>query len=115
MLGPTSTLICSVLIVIAMVLAWPRLLRMVQAHQGPLFVMPHAIVLLLAALAAITFLVEGAMLDWGAVLLVGAGLVGEAQGGLGYMLFSVAMTAGRLGGDAVVAIATARPSCIAIT
>src|SRR5207302_2277440 len=70
---------------------------------GPLFVMPHAIVLLLAALAAITFLVEGAMLDWGALLLVGAGLVREAQGGLGYMLFSIAMTAGRLGGDAVVA------------
>jgi hypothetical protein len=98
-----STLICSVLIVIAMVLAWPRLLRMAQAQQGPLFVMPHAIVLLLAALAAITFLVEGAMLDWGALLLVGAGLVREAQGGLGYMLFSIAMTAGRLGGDAVVA------------
>src|SRR4029077_18439300 len=39
-----STLICSVLIVIAMVPAW--LLRMVQAQQGPLFVMPHAIVLL---------------------------------------------------------------------
>jgi Major Facilitator Superfamily len=98
-----STLICSVLTVIAMVLAWPRLLRMVQAQQGPLFVMPHAIVLLLAALAAITFLVEGAMLDWSALLLVGAGLVREAQGGLGYMLFSIAMTAGRLGGDAVVA------------
>jgi hypothetical protein len=65
--------------------------------------MPHAIVLLLAALAAITFLVEGAMLDWGALLLVGTGLVREAQGGLGYMLFSIAMTAGRLGGDAVVA------------
>ena len=43
------------------------------------------------------------MLDWGALLLVGAGLVREAQGGLGYMLFSIAMTAGRLGGDAVVA------------
>jgi MFS family permease len=37
------------------------------------------------------------------LLLVGAGLVREAQGGLGYMLFSIAMTAGRLGGDAVVA------------
>jgi len=98
-----STLICSTLIVIAMLMARPRLIRTAQAQQGPLFVMPHAIVLLLAALAAVTFLVEGAMLDWSALLLVGSGLVQEAQGGLGYMLFSIAMTAGRLGGDAVVA------------
>jgi predicted MFS family arabinose efflux permease len=98
-----STLICAALMVVAMAVAWPLLLRSAKTEQGPLFVMPHAIVLLLAALAAITFLVEGAMLDWGALLLVGAGLVPEAQGGLGYMLFSIAMTAGRLGGDAVVA------------
>lgn len=99
-----SCLICSGLMLIAMILAWPRLLRTAQAQQhGPLVVMPRGIVLLLAALAAVTFLVEGAMLDWGALLVVGAGLVTEAQGGLGYMLFSIAMTAGRLGGDAVVA------------
>jgi predicted MFS family arabinose efflux permease len=99
----TATLICSALMVIAMLPTWPRLLATAQGEPGPLFVMPHAIVLLLAALAAITFLVEGAMLDWSALLLVGGGLVPEAQGGLGYMLFSVAMTVGRLGGDAVVA------------
>jgi predicted MFS family arabinose efflux permease len=98
-----STLICAALMTVAMAVAWPLLLRSAKVEQVPLFVMPHAIVLLLAALAAITFLVEGAMLDWGALLLVGAGLVPEAQGGLGYMLFSIAMTAGRLGGDAVVA------------
>jgi len=98
-----ATLICAVVMAIAMALAWPRLLATAQSSQGPLFVMPHAIVLLLAALAAITFLVEGAMFDWSALLLVGRGLVPEAQGGLGYMLFSIAMTAGRLGGDAVVA------------
>ena len=102
-LGPLpSSLICSVLMLIAMVLAWPRLLRTVQPHQGPLLVMPRGIVLLLAALTAVTFLVEGAMLDWGALLLVGAGLVPAAQGGVGYMLFSIAMTAGRFCGDALV-------------
>jgi len=99
----TATLICSAVMVIAMLPTWRRLLATAQGEPGPLFVMPHAIVLLLAALAAITFLVEGAMLDWSALLLVDGGLVPEAQGGLGYMLFSVAMTAGRLGGDAVVA------------
>jgi Transmembrane secretion effector len=98
-----GSLICAMLMLITMGLAWPRLLARVQVQEGPLFVLPHGIVLLLAALAATTFLVEGAMLDWGALLVVGRGLVPDAQGGLGYMLFSIAMTAGRLGGDAVTA------------
>jgi predicted MFS family arabinose efflux permease len=99
----TATLICSVLMLIAIVLAWPRLLRSERAQDEPLFALPRGIVLLLALLAAITFLVEGAVLDWSALLLIGAGLASEAQGGTGYIVFSVAMTAGRLGGDAVVA------------
>lgn len=99
----TCTLICSVLMLIAMLVAWSRLLRSAQAQEGPLFVLPHGSVLLLALLGAITFLVEGAMLDWGALLVIGAGLLSEAQGGAGYIVFSIAMTAGRLGGDAVVA------------
>lgn len=103
-LGPFAcALNCSVLMLIAMALAWPRLLRRAQAQEGPLFVLPHGIVLLLALLAAVTFLIEGAMLDWGALLVIGKGLVSETQGGIGYIVFSIAMTAGRLGGDAVVA------------
>ena len=42
------------------------------------------------------------MLDWGALYLTGAGLVGAEQGGMGYMVFSIAMTVMRLAGDAVV-------------
>jgi predicted MFS family arabinose efflux permease len=103
-LGPLGcALTCSVLMLIAMALAWQRLLRRAQAQEGPLFVLPHGIVLLLALLAAITFLIEGAMLDWGALLVIGTGLVSAAQGGIGYIVFSIAMTIGRLGGDAVVA------------
>ncbi|MHC2626238.1 putative MFS family arabinose efflux permease [Bradyrhizobium huanghuaihaiense] len=97
------TLICSALMLAAMVVTSPRLLRSVQVQDGPLLVLPHGSVLLLALLGAITFLVEGAMLDWGALLVIGAGLVPEAQGGTGYIVFSIAMTVGRLGGDAVVA------------
>ena len=97
------TLICSVLMLVAMLVTTPRLLRSVQVQDGPLFVLPQGSVLLLALLGAITFLVEGAMLDWGALLVIGAGLVSEAQGGIGYIVFSIAMTIGRLGGDAVVA------------
>lgn len=103
-LGPLpSTLLCTVPMLIAMAVAWPRLLRAAPAQDGPLFVLPHGIVLLLALLAAVTFLIEGAMLDWGALLVIGAGLVNEAQGGIGYIVFSIAMTVGRLFGDAMVA------------
>jgi predicted MFS family arabinose efflux permease len=98
----SSTLVCSALMLATMLIAWPRLLRSVEPHEGPLFVLPHGIVVLLALLAAVTFLVEGAVLDWGALLVIGAGLVPAAQGGLGYMLFSIAMTTGRFAGDAVV-------------
>nr|WP_176937292.1 MFS transporter [Bradyrhizobium brasilense] len=97
-----STLVCSTFMMIAIVSAWPRLTATSLRQQGPLFVLPHRSVLLIAALAAITFLVEGAMLDWSALLLVGEDLLTEAHGGLGCMLFAIAMTAGRLCGDAVV-------------
>ncbi len=77
--------------------------RLLAAQGDPAsFALPRGIVLLLAGLAAVTFLVEGAILDWGALLLTGMGLVGLAQGGVGYMIFSVAMTAGRLAGDRAV-------------
>lgn len=97
-----STVVCSGLIVIAIMLAWPRLVPTAQADQGPSFVLPRSIVLLLAAVVAIAFLIDGAMLDWAALLVVGAGLAPKAQGGLAYVLFSIAMTVGRLAGDAVV-------------
>jgi MFS family permease len=82
------------------VVAWPRLL---SARGEPThFVLPHGIVLLIAGLGAAMFLAEGAMLDWGALLLIGKQLVRPEQGGVGYMLFSVAMTIGRLTGDRLV-------------
>jgi len=98
-----GTLACSALALAAMLVATPRLVASKPAQHGPLLVLPHGAVLLLAALAAIMFLVEGAMLDWSALLLTGSDRVPAAQAGIGYMLFSIAMTAGRLLGDAVVA------------
>lgn len=110
-LGPfVTTLISSALMLVAMAIIWPRLLSTVQAEDGPLFVMPRGIVVLLAALAAITFLVEGAVLDWSALLLTSEGRVEASQGGLGYMLFAIAMTAGRLCGDAITAKLGDRPT-----
>ena len=96
-----STLIASVLMVIAMAFAAPRLLRASHSENSPLIVFPHGIVLLLATLALVMFLVEAAILDWSALLVTGKGLVSEARGGLGYSIFAIAMTAGRFGGDFV--------------
>lgn len=91
------------LMVLAMVVAKSRFLHTATSADGPLFVMPRGIVLLLAVLAAVLFLVEGAMLDWSALLMTQTQLVAPEQGGMGYMLFAIAMTVGRFTGDAIVA------------
>jgi predicted MFS family arabinose efflux permease len=94
-----GTVICAILMAAAMAIAAPRLLNTSATPGGPMFVMPRGLVLVLAILAGVTFLVEGALLDWGALLITEAQLVPVAQGGIGYMIFSVTMTAGRLSGD----------------
>ncbi len=98
-----ATLICAALMLAAMLAARPRLLATRGAEDGPLFVRPQGIVLLLSILAMVTFLAEGAMLDWSALLITQGGLVDVKQGGVGYILFAIAMTAGRLLGDRLVA------------
>jgi predicted MFS family arabinose efflux permease len=95
-----ATAIASGLALVALAIAAPRLLAV--RGEPIAFVRPRGLVLLLASLAAVTFLVEGAVLDWGALLVTGMELVGLTQGGIGYMIFSVAMTAGRLAGDRAV-------------
>jgi MFS family permease len=85
------------------ILALKGLLRASHSQKTPLIVAPHGIVLLLAVLAFVMFLVEGAILDWSALLATGKGLVSEARGGLGYSMFAIAMTVGRLSGDFITA------------
>ena len=94
-----GTLLCAALMVLALCFTAPRLLSGGATPGGPLFAVPRGLVLVLAVLAAVTFLVEGALLDWSALLITQAQLVPVAQGGIGYIIFSVAMTAGRLSGD----------------
>lgn len=102
--GPVAgTVIAAILMVVTLIVAAPRFITTPKADEAPLFVVPRGIVVLLALLAALTFLTEGAILDWGALLLSGKGLMPTAQAGLGYSVFAIAMTFGRLTGDAVVA------------
>ncbi|AIF48589.1 MFS transporter [Dyella japonica A8] len=64
--------------------------------------MPHALAWLLGLLCFVSFLAEGAMLDWSAVFLRDFRGVAPASAGFGYAFFSVAMALGRLTGDRIV-------------
>jgi MFS family permease len=99
----SSTILSSILLVSLIVVALPRMLSNQERTKQPLFAIPRGIVLVIAIFAAISFLVEGALLDWSALLLVGEHLVSATHGGLGYMLFSIAMTFSRFVGDGIVA------------
>jgi predicted MFS family arabinose efflux permease len=93
----------AVMVLVAILAAWPLLMKSKAEQDGPLFAVPRGVVLLLAGLAAATFLAEGAVLDWSALLITQTGMAPVAQAGLGYIVFSIAMTAGRLVGDRVTA------------
>lgn len=97
-----GAIIASILMIATLLLVASRFIATPKADEAPLFVVPRGIVILLALLAALTFLTEGAILDWGALLLSEQGLMPTRQAGLGYSVFAVAMTFGRLTGDAVV-------------
>src|SRR5580698_3296794 len=99
----SSTILCSIILASLIVVALPRMLSNRERTKQPLFAIPRGVVLVIAIFAAISFLLEGALLDWSALLLVGEHLVSVAHGGLGYMLFSIAMTFSRFVGDSIVA------------
>ena len=68
-----------------------------------MFRWPSTTAVLLGLSCLVLFLAEGAMLDWGAVLLYSQRGVALNRAGLGYSAFSVAMVIGRLLGDRVTA------------
>lgn len=70
--------------------------------SAPLFVRPRGKVLFIGLLCFILFLTEGAMLDWSALFLTVERGLDSSKGGLGYALFSIAMTVGRLNGDRLI-------------
>jgi predicted MFS family arabinose efflux permease len=103
-IAPLASALCGGLLTLAIIGgASPGLLRIKPAGGGAAFAFPKGIVLLIAGLTAVTFLTEGAILDWSALLITSKNIVPASQGGVGYMLFSMAMTVGRLLGDAIVA------------
>jgi predicted MFS family arabinose efflux permease len=103
-LGPLqATLIAVVAILALLLIASKHLLRESGGDkEGPMFVLPRGWVMFIGLLCFIMFLAEGSMLDWSALFLTTMRGMDHNQAGLGYALFSIAMTIGRLNGDRVV-------------
>ncbi|MCL1027991.1 MFS transporter [Serratia silvae] len=103
-LGPLQATLIAVAAILALLLiASKNLLRESGGDkEGPMFVLPRGWVMFIGLLCFIMFLAEGSMLDWSALFLTTLRGMDHNQAGLGYALFSIAMTIGRLNGDRVV-------------
>lgn len=108
LLSQSFTPLAATLVVMAvmlLLLLWrlPVLIneRLHQPDQ-PWLVIPRGWVAFLGLLCFILFLAEGAVLDWGALLLLQNPEMSPAWAGLGYAVFSVAMTLGRFSGDKII-------------
>ena len=91
------------LMVLLLLCSLPTLMteRLHQPDQ-PWLVIPRGWVAFLGCLCFILVLAEGAVLDWSALLLLQSPGMSVAHAGLGYAIFSIAMTIGRLTGDKVI-------------
>lgn len=98
-----SVMLVMLLMLLLLATSLPTLMseRLHQPDQ-PWLVVPRGFVAFLGLLCFILFLAEGAVLDWGALLLLQSPDMSTAHAGLGYALFSVAMTIGRLTGDRII-------------
>ena len=101
--SPLAAALGVVALILATLAIWGRdLLPAGGAGSGPAFAWPRGVVAFVGALCFVCFLAEGAMLDWSAVFLSATKAMPAAIAGVGYASFSVAMTIGRLYGDAIV-------------
>ncbi|WNK38754.1 MFS transporter [Pantoea agglomerans] len=100
-----ASLVVMAVMLLLLLLLWrlPVLMneRLHQPDQ-PWLVIPRGWVAFLGLLCFILFLAEGAVLDWGALLLLQNPEMSPAWAGLGYAVFSVAMTLGRFSGDKII-------------
>lgn len=98
----TAALVVSAIMLAALAGSARHLLQDRVAHDGPVFLLPRGSVMSLGILTFIAFLAEGALLDWSAVFLQRDKGVAAESAGIGYTVFAVAMTLGRLTGDRIV-------------
>lgn len=98
-----ASLVVIALVVLTLFLVSKHLWQDTKSKQGdPMLVLPRGWVIFLGLLCFVMFMTEGAMLDWSALYLTSVRAVSPHHAGMGYTLFAVAMTVGRLSGDKVV-------------
>ncbi len=99
----TSALLASSVILVVILIAARNFLKRqcLSSTQKNKF-KPHSSIFLLGILAFMIFMVEGAVLDWGAVLLTEVKHRPVSTAGAGYVIFALTMTIARLVGDGFV-------------
>jgi fucose permease len=100
-----SILLVVALMIVALIPTTPHFWQHTRnSSDEPMFVLPRGWVIFLGLLCFVMFMTEGAMLDWSALFLATERGVSNHQAGIGYAVFSVAMTVGRLTGDRIISI-----------
>jgi MFS family permease len=97
-----GALMVSVAIFAAVLACGGRLLAVPPAPHATHFALPRGPALFLGLLALLCFAIEGALVDWSALLLKERTQVDAATAALGYSAFSVTMAACRFAGDRLV-------------
>jgi MFS family permease len=97
-----GALMVSAAIFAAVIACGWRLLVVPPAHHASHFALPRGPALFLGLLGLLCFAVEGALVDWSALLLTARTQVDAATAAFGYSAFSVAMAACRFAGDRLV-------------
>ncbi|PBS14255.1 MFS transporter [Lysobacteraceae bacterium NML93-0792] len=101
--GTLAAIASAVVIAAVVAFASQRAWRSDKAAQdGPVFALPRGVVIAIGAVCFITFLAEGAMLDWSAVFLHDVRQIDLGHAGWGFVAFNLAMTVTRLVGDRLV-------------
>ncbi|WP_407713736.1 MFS transporter [Comamonas testosteroni] len=98
-----ASALCSLVILLSFAFAYSGFFDKPSGHDHPLLSIPRGVVITIGLAAMVIFLAEGALLDWGALLMTETKGVAVDVAGSGYVAFALAMTISRLIGDKLVA------------
>lgn len=95
--------IASLCIGVSLYFSMPNYMNTKEAHgTSPVFVWPKGSVIILGLLCLVIFLAEGALLDWGALLLIDYKGVDVNIAGIAYVIFALALAIARFTGTQIV-------------
>ncbi len=97
-----GALMAGIAIAVIVALCAPYVLRVAPSKHESHFALPRGPALFLGLLGMLCFAVEGALVDWSALLLTERTRAEPASAALGYSAFSIAMAACRFAGDRLV-------------